>query len=284
MSTSAWPAGSTPATRWRPAPLLKVSLALHVVGVMAFVLHPASWQWIVALLAGNHLLIIVSVFCPRGQLLGPNLVRLPAAAAQRGEVALTFDDGPDPYVTPRVLDLLDCYQMKATFFCTGVNVRAHPDVVQDIVRRGHAVENHSFDHVHWFAMLGPWRMLRDIEAAQSTITRIAGDRPRFFRAPNGFRNPWLDPLLARHGLRYVSWTRRGLDTVRRDAQPVTRALTRGLAAGDVLLMHDGSCGRTAEGKPMVLTVLPVLLDRLRGQGLNSVSLRTALEPHQSSDS
>jgi peptidoglycan/xylan/chitin deacetylase (PgdA/CDA1 family) len=219
------------------------------------------------------------VFCPRGQLLGPNVVRLPRSAAERGEVALTFDDGPDPLITPRVLDLLDSFGMKATFFCVGRKVCAHQGVVEDIVRRGHAVENHSFEHIHWFAMLDPWRMSRDIESAQQAIGRVAGERPRFFRAPNGFRNPWLDALLAKGGLRYVSWTRRGLDTVRRDPGTVARALAEGLRAGDVLLMHDGNCGRTVENEPMVLAVLPMLLERLRAHGLKSVALRTALETH-----
>ncbi len=271
---------SVPArVRWRPAPFLKVSAAVHAVCPFVFALDPAAWPWILAVLAGNHLVVITSVFCPRGQLLGPNLVRLPSAAVRRGEVALTFDDGPDPLVTPHVLDLLDRYQMKASFFCVGTKVCAHPDVVADIVRRGHGVENHSFEHIPWFAIVDPWRISRDIESAQATIARVAGERPRFFRAPNGFRNPWLDPLLARRGLRYVSWTRRGLDTIRRDAHAVTQALTRDLAAGDVLLMHDGNCARTANDQAMVLAVLPVLLERLRTLGLKSVALRTALPPH-----
>lgn len=271
--------GSTRVGRWRPAPLLKVTLALHMAGALGVALYPNEWPWILTLLACNHLLIIGSVFCPRGQLLGPNLVRLPLAAAKRGEVALTFDDGPDPIVTPQVLDLLDRFGMKATFFCIGRKVCAHPQVVEDMVRRGHAIENHSFEHIHWFAMMDPWRMSRDIESAQLAIGRIAGERPCFFRAPNGFRNPWLDALLARRGLRYVSWTRRGLDTVRRDTKAVARALTQDLHAGDVLLMHDGNCGRAADDQPMVLSVLPMLLERLRERGLKSVALRTALETH-----
>ena len=271
--------GNAAIERWRPAPLLKASAALHVIGAVVLALHPPWWPWILGALAANHLLVIASVFCPRGQLLGPNLVRLPPAAAKRGEVALTFDDGPDPLVTPRVLDLLDRYEMKASFFCIGSNVCAHPAIVEDIVRRGHAVENHSFGHIPWFAMVGPWKMSRDIDTAQSAIARVTGERPRFFRAPNGFRNPWLDPLLARRGLRYVSWTRRGLDTVRRNARAVADALMRDLAAGDVLLMHDGNCGATNDNEAMVLTVLPELLERMRGLGLKSVALRTALETH-----
>lgn len=276
MSEHAAP-GPLPAARWRPAPLLKGSLVVHVIGLLTVALLPSTWPWIAAVIAGNHLLVIASVFCPRGRLLGPNLMRLSSAAAARGEVALTFDDGPDCEVTPRVLDLLDRFEMKASFFCIGSRADAHPEIVREIVRRGHAVENHSFDHAHAFAMIGPRGTARDIDAAQAAITRIAGDRPHYFRAPNGFRNPWLDAVLTRRNLRYVSWTRRGLDTVRRNTAAVTRALTRGLKAGDILLLHDGNCGRTRNGEPMVLAVLPTLLQCLHRAGLKSVALRTALE-------
>jgi peptidoglycan/xylan/chitin deacetylase (PgdA/CDA1 family) len=279
MTVGAYATASAATRRWQPAGGMKASAALHVAAGLAFVLNPSWWPWVLAVIAGNHALLIASVFCPRGRFLGPNIARLPPHSAQRGEVALTFDDGPDPLVTPRVLDLLERYGMKATFFCVGAKVRAHPQLAAEIARRGHAVENHSDTHIHWFAALGPWRISRDIARAQAAIADVTGARPLFFRAPNGFRNPWLDPLLARQGLRYVSWTRRGLDTVRRDAQAVSAALTRDLAAGDVLLMHDGNCGRTTQAEPMVLAVLPVLLEHLRSHGLKSVALRTALETH-----
>jgi len=267
------------ARRWQPTPAVKATLVLHAACAIAFVLDPAGWPWILALLAGNHAALMAASLCPRSQALGRALVRLPRAAADRGEVALTFDDGPDPDVTPRVLDLLDRHRVKATFFCVGSKVRAYPEIVKDIVRRGHAVENHSDGHVHAFAMLGPWRAAREITAAQDAIEAIAGVRPRLFRPPMGFRNPWLDPLLAKLGLSAVAWSRRGLDTVRRDALAVTRALTHDLEAGDVLLLHDGGCGRTDGGEPMVLAVLPAVLETLERRGLASVALRTALQSH-----
>ena len=273
MSTAVAAKGSA----WRPTPFIKATFALHAAALIVFAMQPSAWPWLAALIAANHAVIIASVFCPRGRLLGANIVRLPREAAERGEVALTFDDGPDPAVTPRVLDILDRYSMKATFFCVGSRVREHPTLVEEIARRGHDVANHSYAHTHLFAMLGPRRMARDIDAAQTAIAGATGARPRYFRAPSGFRNPWMDPLLANRGLRYVAWTRRGLDTVRRDPAAVTRALTRDLAAGDVLLMHDGNCGHTADGATMVLEVLPIVLDKLRESGLKSVALPSALE-------
>ena len=85
--------------------------------------------------------------------------------------------------------------------------------MREIVRRGHAVENHSQHHSTAFGWYGPARLRREIAAAQGTLAALAGRTPAFFRAPFGVRNPFVDPVLARLGLTYVSWTRRGYDTV-----------------------------------------------------------------------
>lgn len=265
------------ASRWSPAPLIRVSFWWHIAGVLSLIAYPMTWPWVIAALLGNHVVLGVIGMWPRSRLLGPNLVRLPAAAARRGEVALTFDDGPDPEVTPQVLDLLDHAGAKASFFCLGARAAAHPEIVRDMVRRGHSVENHSHRHPNTFACYGLRALRREIEAAQKAIAEATGRRPAFFRAPIGLRSPLLDPVLARTGLRYVSWTRRGYDAVRADAAGVLRRLTRGLAAGDVLLLHDGSSARTSGGQPVVLQVLPALLEQVAAQGLKAVTLPAALD-------
>jgi peptidoglycan/xylan/chitin deacetylase (PgdA/CDA1 family) len=247
----------------------------HVAALLVFALQPALWPWALGAVALNHLLLSCAVLWPRGRVLGPNLTRLPAAAVERREVSLNFDDGPDPDVTPRVLELLDRHQAKASFFCVGERAAAHPEIVREIARRGHSVENHSHRHPNAFAFYGPRGLRREVDAAQSVIARITGRSPGFFRAPAGFRSPFLDPVLAGLGLRYVSWTRRGFDTVDGNAAAVLRRLTRGLAAGDVLLLHDGGRARTAAGEPVILAVLPGLLERLSLAGLKSVPLPVA---------
>lgn len=261
--------------RWRPAPVVRLSVWWHVAGIIALVALPSWWPWIVGALAANHVLLILAVMWPRGNWLGPNLVRLPAAAAARGEICLTFDDGPDPLVTPQVLELLDRYQAKASFFCIGEKAAAFPATVREIARRGHSVENHSHVHSFAFSLYGMGGLRREIETAQATIAGITGRAPRFFRAPAGFRSVLLDPVLGRCGMRYVSWTRRGYDAVHRDPAQVLRRLARGLAAGDVLVLHDGAQTRTHAGESVVLAVLPALLDQLAARGLKSVSLPTA---------
>lgn len=261
--------------RWRPASFVLASLILHVAGLITLILRPEVWPWMLGVLAGNQLALIAAVLWPRGRLLGPNLLRLPESAARRRHVALTFDDGPDPGVTPQVLDLLDQYQAKASFFCIGEKAAAHPDIVREIARRGHSVENHSYRHPRAFALYGFSRLRREVDLAQSVIAGITGRAPGFFRAPAGFRSPFLDAVLVQRGIRHVSWTRRGFDAVSRDPSRVLQRLLRGLAAGDVLLLHDGSHARTDAGDPLVLAVLPALLDQLAARGLKSVSLPTA---------
>lgn len=269
---------SIPETRrpWRPAPLVGLALLVLAAAVASVTWRFALWPWALAAVAASFLLLTVAVFLPRSRWLGENLVRLPAQAAARGMVSLTFDDGPDPEVTPRVLELLDRHGAKATFFCVAERAAAYPDLAREIARRGHRVENHSLRHSHAFAFFGIFRLREDVETAQSILAGITGTRPSLFRAPIGLRSPLLDPVLARCGLRYVSWTRRGLDGVDGDPARVLRRLAGALAAGDILLLHDRDRPLTREGQPVVLAVLPELLARMAAAGLASVTLPEAL--------
>lgn len=256
------------ASAWRQGALVRASLLLHGACIGVLVFDPAAWPWALATLAGNHAVLTLAVFFPRAQWLGPNVTRLPASAQARGEVCLTFDDGPDPERTPQVLDLLERHGARATFFCIGEKAAAHPAVVRDIVRRGHSVENHTYRHSVVFACLGIGGLGREVDRAQEVLARLSGRAPAFFRAPAGFRSPLLHVVLAKRGLRYVSWTRRGLDGRPVDPKRVSARLSRGLVAGDVLLLHDTG--------PLVVPVLTELLAELSRRGLRSVSLPSAL--------
>ncbi len=265
-----------PERRWKMPPLIRASLVLHLLALGLLVGAPVHWRWALAALAANHLLLTLVGLWPRSHWLGPNLSRLPAAASARQEVALTIDDGPDPAVTPQVLDLLDAHAARATFFCPGERARAYPELCREIVRRGHAVENHSEGHPHHFSLLGPAGLRREIEAGQRSLTAITGAPPRFFRAPAGLRNAFLDPVLTRLDLRLASWSTRAFDTRVGDAARVSKALLRGLRAGAILLVHDGNAARTAAGVPVILEVLPTLLAAASGAGLRFVTLHEAL--------
>jgi peptidoglycan/xylan/chitin deacetylase (PgdA/CDA1 family) len=261
---------------WKPAPALKASVALHGAAALGTLALPAAWPWALGALAANHAVLTVAGLLPRSSLLGPNLTRLPQAAAARNEIALTIDDGPDPDVTPRVLDLLDAAGVKASFFCIGWRARENPALCRAIVERGHRVENHSDAHSWAFSAFGPGRMQADIAASQATLSDITGQAPRFFRPTAGLRNPFLDPVLAALDLRLAAWTRRGYDTREGRPEIVLGRLTRGLGAGDILLLHDGHAARTAEDQPVILAVLPPLLRTLAEQKLKPVTLADAL--------
>jgi peptidoglycan/xylan/chitin deacetylase (PgdA/CDA1 family) len=266
-------------THWQPTLLIRASIVLHFLAVLAVIVAPGQWRWALGAVLANHALLTLLGLWPRSHWLGPNWTRLPSAASARNEIALTFDDGPDPGVTPQVLDILDRYAAKASFFCVGKNAARYPDLCREIVRRGHAIENHSQHHRHHFALLGYSGYRRELQAAQDTLTTITGERPLFFRAPAGLRNPFLDPVLTRLGLRLASWSARGFDTRTRDAERVKHRLLRHLRAGAILLLHDGNAARTSEGTPVVLDVLPAVLAGAAAANLRFVTLRQALASH-----
>ncbi|MDP9008196.1 MAG: polysaccharide deacetylase family protein [Pseudomonadota bacterium] len=260
--------------RWMPSPLLYASGAVHFGAAAAVLARPRAWPWALAALAVNHVALAAAGLWPRSQLLGPNWTRLPVGST-RG-VAITIDDGPEPHVTPRVLAQLEEYRACATFFCVGERVLRYPDLAQEIIRCGHVIENHSQRHRHNFSLLGPGAMNAEISRAQESIHRVTGSLPKFFRAPAGLRNPFLDPVLVRLKLHLASWTRRGFDTVTPDPDIVLRRLTNPLQSGDILLLHDGHAARSRSGTPVILEVLPRLLDALNSAGLVPVTLRSAL--------
>jgi peptidoglycan/xylan/chitin deacetylase (PgdA/CDA1 family) len=259
----------------RPSALIRGSVALHALAGGALILRPQLWPWALAAVVADHLTITAAGLWPRASLLGPNLTRLPQRAAARGEIAITIDDGPDPEVTPAVLALLDRHGVRASFFCVGERITRHPQLAREIVARGHGLENHSQHHLNRFSLLGPRALRAEIAGAQESIAFATGAAARFFRAPAGLRNPFLEPELARAGLQLVSWTRRGFDTVSSDPDRVLARLLRGLAAGDILLLHDGHAARAGGGAPVILSVLPRLLAAVRAAGLKPVTLGVA---------
>ncbi|HDR9200353.1 polysaccharide deacetylase [Burkholderia vietnamiensis] len=262
-----------PARRWKPTPLIAGTVALHAGALAAVLAQPGAWPWAAGSVFASHAALTAAGLWPRSALLGPNWTRLPADAGRR--IALTIDDGPDPEVTPRVLDLLERHDARATFFCIGDLARRHPHWIEAIVARGHAVENHSQRHRHTFSLTGPAALRREIAAAQQTLTELTGTRPQFFRAPAGLRNPFLEPVLCELGLQLASWTRRGFDTRTRDAGIVAQRLLHGLAPRDILLVHDGHAARDARGVPVVLDVLPALLRAAADAQLQWTTLRAA---------
>lgn len=260
-------------TQWRATPLLKLSILAHVGIVLLVLTWPEQWRYGLAILVVNHTLLAASGLWPKCTLLGPNIARL---RCDRAELALTIDDGPDPEVTPLVLAILAEKNVKATFFCIAEKVAQYPDLAKSISAAGHQIENHSMHHKHSFSVTGWAGLKRELLLAQQTITEISGRTPQFFRAPAGLRNPFLDPLLHRQGLQLVSWTRRGFDTRSKSARNVLDRLLKNLNAGDILLLHDGNAAKSYKGQPVILEVLPLLIDEVERRGLSFVTVEDGL--------
>jgi peptidoglycan/xylan/chitin deacetylase (PgdA/CDA1 family) len=266
-----------PNIRSQSSPIINISIVLHVVALLFVIAMPAIWPWLLAIIIINHIVITAISLWPRSQYLGTNWIQLPEKATAKNEIALTIDDGPDPEVTPKVLDILDQHHVKATFFCIGENAILYPDLCQEIVRRGHAIENHTQHHRHNFSLLGPAGFTQEIQAAQNTLTKITGERPLFFRAPAGLRNPFLDAVLKKLNLTLASWSVRGFDTQNKNADQIKSKLIKHLKAGTILLLHDGNAARSHHGEPIILEVLPDLLTAAAAKGLQFVTLRQALK-------
>lgn len=262
-------------SRWQPALLIRVSMALHFLALLLVIAQPGLWRWAAGGVIVNQVVLVLAGLWPRSRWLGSNWTQLPAGAAARDEIALTIDDGPDPVVTPQVLDMLQRHSVRATFFCIGDKAARYPDLCREIVRHGHALENHSQHHRHTFAFMGYTRLKCELQHAQDTLSALAGHRPVFFRAPAGLRNPLLDVVLHRLDLQLVSWSVRGFDTRIADVARVKNSLLSGLRPGAILLLHDGNAARTPAGMPVILEVLPAVLAAAVAANLKFVTLRQA---------
>jgi peptidoglycan/xylan/chitin deacetylase (PgdA/CDA1 family) len=208
------------------------------------------------------LLVLYLLFHPRNQWLVANRSRVDGA----GCVALTFDDGPDPVDTPKLLDLLREKGVKATFFVVGKRADQYPEIVRRAWAEGHLIANHTWSHYSLFCFLTPRRLRAEIERGTESVRRSCGFRPRFFRSPVGMRHPLLGPYLKDAGLEYVSWSIRTRDTLTANSSVLARRILNQAASGDIILLHD----RLPGGTDAMLEVLPRVIDELRQRGFEFV--------------
>jgi len=263
---------------WKATPQHWLIGTTHAAALAGFAARPDLWPWALGAIGATHVLGVAQSFNASSRLLGPVIARLPLSAAARGAVALTFDDGPDPAVTPRVLDILEAHRARATFFCIARRVREHASLAREIIARGHDVENHSFAHSSLLGLHGVRRLVREIGAAQAAIADATGVVPLYYRPPFGVRTPFTEPALAHHGLHCVGWNVRSYDTVDTDGARVAQRVLRQMQAGSIVLLHDAvSYRQPARPAPSsVLSALPRLLDALAARGGHAVALRAAL--------
>jgi len=185
-------------------------------------------------LAGFVLLSLVAPFLP---FLGYYLPVVSRGKSGEQAVALTFDDGPDPFSTPELLRLLSKHRVQATFFVTGKNASEHPDLVKEIVRQGHTIGNHTYSHDSLLLLKGRHHLLNEIEKAQNVLQDL-GVIPLAFRPPAGVTGPGLDPVLRRLNLFTVNFSCRANDCGNRRIRNLSKKILKRVHPDDIILLHD----------------------------------------------
>lgn len=185
-------------------------------------------------------------------------------------VALTFDDGPSEPFTRQILDLLDKYSVKATFFVSGKNSLKHPEIIQEIIARGHAIGNHSFHH-NPFLMLGSYNYLyEEIFRARDVFNQI-GIHALAFRPPVGIISPKLPSVLEKLGMFCVTFSCYASDAGNRFVKHLSYKILKKVKADDIIILHDVPL-RGKEDNTFLLSEIEKILQGLHDKGLKVVPL------------
>jgi peptidoglycan/xylan/chitin deacetylase (PgdA/CDA1 family) len=236
-----------------------------------------------AIAAGLAGLTAYGAAYPRAQLFGPTLCRTGAP----NRLAITFDDGPNPAITPKLLDMLAKHKARATFFLVGKFVRECPDLTKEILVRGHALGNHTDTHPN-LLLCGPRKTEEELKRCVNAIREAAGVEPRWFRPPFGVRSPWLSEIVHRHGMQTVMWTLipgdwrvKPADWLIKRMNPIAGRARRKLPpgtgygggmTGDILCLHDGNHRHLNGDRARTVAALEYWLPRWSDLGLEFVTM------------
>ena len=228
-----------------------------------------------------------AAFHPRSEIFGQHI----HATRSAGKLAITFDDGPNPSITPQLLDLFEKYDACATFFVMGEFVRDAPDIVRETLSRGHAIGNHTEHHPN-LLWLSPSRIREELEDCSGALSEVIGGTPKWFRPPFGLRNPWVIPTANKLGMQAVMWTLLPGDWRAQSAEwliprldPIAcRAAAnsdghgnfRDDVPGDILCLHDGYHRHQNGDRRHTLKALEYWLPRWRDLGLKFVTIDEAV--------
>ncbi len=180
-----------------------------------------------------------------------------------GKVSLTFDDGPDPELTPHILDILKENGVKATFFIVGKNAEKHPELIDRLIGEGHEVGNHTYNH-KYLGHSGPKQTEAEISECDSRIFEHSEYCSRLFRPPGGIMNDNISKVCSAYGYNVLLWSIDTRDWSGRSTQGICQEVFDNIADGSVILMHDGVRGHTAEA-------LEVIIPKLRSMGYEFVT-------------
>jgi peptidoglycan/xylan/chitin deacetylase (PgdA/CDA1 family) len=251
--------------------LLAAAMAMAV--ATASVIHGSSAvrMWLMAWPILDAV-ALVATFAPRSPVWGRIVSR---GRPRRPAIALTFDDGPTEPYTSQILDVLRAFDARATFFVLGLRAAAAPATVTRAVADGHEVGNHTWDHAA-LPLATPRVIRTTIRRTSDLVERVTGVRPRVFRAPFGWRNPWVDRVARGEGCEPIAWTIGVHDTDRPGAAVIERRVTDALKDGAIVLLHDG---RSLDDRPdasQVVEALPGILREARRRGLRLLTVSELL--------
>lgn len=188
----------------------------------------------------------------------PKIIYQSASKNGRARVALTFDDGPHPRYTPRVLDILKEYGVHATFFCVGTNVETYPAIVKRAVAEGHEIGNHTYNHYH-VAKLDDMALYEDIAACGDAIARITGTHPKLFRPPEGVCSEAVKSYCASEGMAIVMWSVDTRDWAHTPVPDMYQNVRKNVKNGSIILMHD-FIGKNSPTPEALRRIIPMLLE------------------------
>ncbi|MDD3653345.1 MAG: polysaccharide deacetylase family protein [Desulfotomaculaceae bacterium] len=204
-----------------------------------------------------------------------NIGILSRAPRGEGRIVLTFDDGPDPRYTPRVLEILARYQVKACFFVVGAKAKSYPDIIKQIALAGHEIGNHGFRHLAAW-LTGPRATASENIATSRVIEEITGQKPRFYRPPWGLFNLYSLWFFWSKGLEVALWTYFSWDwTKHATPESITRKVLSRIKDGVILILHDSGSGPGAapDGPAKMLAALPRILEEVKNRDLRVVPLK-----------
>ncbi len=186
-------------------------------------------------------------------------------------VSLTFDDGPNPDTTPKILDTLAKKNVRATFFVLGSYAERWPELVLRASREGHQIGNHGYFHrKHTYKT--PFYVRRDIRLGLRAIRRAGAPAPRFFRAPHGFRSPWTSLIASSFGERTVGWSLGVFDSRTPGVDEIVKRTVEGTGPGSIILLHDGDGYNPDGDRAQTAEALPKIIDELRRRGYEFAQL------------
>ncbi|WP_298484852.1 polysaccharide deacetylase family protein [uncultured Maribacter sp.] len=188
---------------------------------------------------------------------------------EENKVAITFDDGPHPEFTPQVLELLEKYNAKATFFCVGKEIKEHQAIVSTILEKGHTIGNHTYSHTRNFGFLSTEKVKQELEETNTHVNAVFNKNMRLYRPAFGVTNPRIKQAVKDLGLTSIGWSVRSLDTTKRTKNMVVRRITKNLKKGDIILLHDTSAKSVA--------VLEQLLLFLQQKKMQSITVNKLLD-------